>query len=57
VVDPNVHDIRIDREATEQRRIELTGRQLPEGYGPGEVHPDGWRTGELLAAGIHRHPH
>jgi N-methylhydantoinase B len=55
--DPDVHDFRIDREATERRRAELVGRQLTEGYGPGEVHPDGRRTGELLAAGTHRHPH
>jgi N-methylhydantoinase B len=56
-VDPDVHDFRIDREATERGRAELAGRQLPKGYGPGEVHPDGRRTGELLAAGIHGHPH
>jgi N-methylhydantoinase B len=52
-VDPDVHDYRIDREATERLRGELAGRELPVGYGPGEVHPDGRRTGELLER--HRH--
>jgi N-methylhydantoinase B len=55
--DPDVHRFRIDAEATERRRRELAGRALPEGYGPGEVHPDGQRTGELLAAMLHGHRH
>jgi N-methylhydantoinase B len=52
-VDADVHDYRIDAEGTAQLREELRGRQLPVGYGPGEVHPDGKRTGELLAAAGH----
>jgi N-methylhydantoinase B len=56
-VDPDVHDFRIDTAATERLRGELAGRRLPEGFGPYEVHPDGLRTGELLAAALHRHEH
>jgi N-methylhydantoinase B len=48
-VDPDVHDYRIDQEATARLRGELQDRQLPVGYGPGEVHPDGLKAGELLA--------
>jgi N-methylhydantoinase B len=48
VVDPDVHDYRIDAAETARLREELAGRELPEGYGPGEVHPDGKRTGEYL---------
>jgi N-methylhydantoinase B len=55
VVDPDVHDYRVDAEATEKLREELAGRELPVGYGPGERHPDGLRTGELLAAHGHDH--
>lgn len=47
-VDPEVHDFRIDAQATAQQREAFAGRELPEGYGPGQVHPDGKRTGELL---------
>ena len=39
-----------DAEATARLRAELSGRELPAGYGPGERHPDGLRTGELLSA-------
>ena len=49
VVDPDIHDLRIDRAATEKLRANLERRELPTGYGPGEMHPDGLRTGELLA--------
>ena len=31
--------------------VHFRGRELPVGYGPGEVHPDGKRTGELLKEG------
>ena len=55
VVDPDVHDLRIDHAATAQLRAELVGRELPTGYGPGEVHPDGLRTGEFLAHAGHNH--
>jgi N-methylhydantoinase B len=48
VVDADVHDFRIDDQATRELRESLAGRELPVGYGPGEVHPDGRRTGELL---------
>ena len=42
-----------DRRARDRGlRRELADRQLPVGYGPGEVHPDGKRTGELLAEGM-----
>ncbi len=47
-VDPDVHDYRIDHEATAEQRARLADRELVVGYGPGEVHPDGKRTGELL---------
>lgn len=50
VVNADVHDYRIDWDQTRQQRTQLRDRVLPEGYGPGEVHPDGKRTGELLAA-------
>lgn len=50
VVDPDVHDYRIDEGATLALRESMRDRVLPEGHGPGEVHPDGKRTGELLAA-------
>ena len=53
VVDTDVHDLRIDEAATAKLRTRLAGRQLPVGYGPGEIHPDGQRTGELLAAAAH----
>ncbi len=56
-VDPEVHDIRIDREATHAERTALAGRRLPEGYGPGQVHPDGKRTGELLNRALLGHDH
>jgi N-methylhydantoinase B len=49
VVDPDVHDYRIDQEETNRLREQLRDRELPVGYGPNEVHPDGKRTGELLA--------
>jgi len=49
VIDPEVHDFRVDAEATARRRRELADSPLPPGYGPREVHPDGKRTGELLA--------
>jgi N-methylhydantoinase B len=55
VVDADVHDLRIDHAATAQLRAELVGRELPTGYGPGEVHPDGLRTGEFLAHAGHNH--
>jgi N-methylhydantoinase B len=51
-VDADLHDYRIDHAATHRRRSELQGRELPEGYGPGQVHPDGKRTGDLLARPI-----
>ena len=51
LVDPDVHDYRIDAAETARLREELAGRELPVGYGPGEVHPDGKRTGEFLAKG------
>ena len=54
-VDPDVHEFRLDVEATELKRRELAGKPLPEGFGPGEVHPDGMRTGELLAHALHGH--
>jgi N-methylhydantoinase B len=57
VVDPDVHDFRIDTKATERRRMEASHHPLPEGFGPGEVHPDGKRTGELLARALHGHSH
>jgi N-methylhydantoinase B len=47
-VDPDVHDYRIAADATEALRAEMAKTPLPEGYGPGEVHPDGKRAGELL---------
>jgi N-methylhydantoinase B len=56
-VDPAVHDWRIDYEASERTRAELARKPEPVGYGPGEVHPDGKRTGELLAAALHGHAH
>lgn len=49
-VNPDVHDYRIDQEATKLVRNSMRGRLLVDGYGPGEVHPDGKRTGELLQA-------
>jgi len=49
-VDPDVHDFRIDAEATAALRKEMALVERPEGYGPGEIHPDGKRTGELLRA-------
>jgi N-methylhydantoinase B len=55
-IDPDVHDFRIDPAATERVRAELAHRVLPVGHGPGEVHPDGKRTGELLAKAL-RHSH
>lgn len=48
-VDPDIHAYRIDHEATAGWRARLAGRELVLGHGPGEVHPDGQRTGELLA--------
>ncbi|MBV9423412.1 MAG: hydantoinase B/oxoprolinase family protein [Solirubrobacterales bacterium] len=56
-LDPEVHDFRIDRSATEAERAALAGRELPEGYGPGQVHPDGKRTGELLSRALLGHDH
>jgi N-methylhydantoinase B len=50
-IDPDLHDYRIDVAATAALRSDLFGRELPIGYGPGEVHPDGKRTGELLVDG------
>jgi N-methylhydantoinase B len=50
VVDPDVHDYRIDEAATVELRRSLGDRDLPEGYGPSEVHPDGKRAAALLAA-------
>jgi N-methylhydantoinase B len=50
VVDPDVHDYRIDEAATVELRRSLADRDLPEGYGPSEVHPDGKRAAALLAA-------
>jgi len=47
-VDPAVHDYRIAADATMALRAEMGETPLPEGYGPGEVHPDGKRAGELL---------
>jgi len=49
-LDPEVHDYRIDQEGTNKLRNSMSGRHLTEGYGPGEVHPDGKHTGELLLA-------
>jgi N-methylhydantoinase B len=54
-VDVEVHDFRIDVPATETERAALADRELPEGFGPGEVHPDGKRTGELLWHALLRH--
>ncbi|CAN5503556.1 hydantoinase B/oxoprolinase family protein [soil metagenome] len=50
-VDPDVHDYRIDEAATDELRASLRGRTLPEGYGPGEVHPDGKKAAALLGMG------
>lgn len=49
-VDPDVNDYRVDAGATDALRASMEGRKLDEGYGPGKVHPDGRRTGEMLAA-------
>jgi len=56
-VDPDVHDYRIDEAATLALRKEMAGVERPVGYGPGEVHPDGKRTGELLRAHADAHGH
>ncbi len=48
-VDPDVHEYRIDRQETQKLRASLRDRKLPIGVGPGQTHPDGLRTGELLA--------
>ena len=56
-VDPDVHDYRIDEPATLALRKEMAGIERPVGYGPGEVHPDGKRTGELLRAHADAHGH
>ena len=42
------------RTVTAALRERLRDRVLPEGYGPAQVHPDGKRTGELLAHGNNR---
>ena len=56
-VDPDIHDFRIDEKATAALRKEMAGVERPVGYGPGEVHPDGKRTGELLRAHADAHGH
>jgi N-methylhydantoinase B len=49
-VDQDVHDYRIDEDSTRDLRAEMAKVTRPEGFGPGEVHPDGKRAAELLAA-------
>jgi N-methylhydantoinase B len=53
-VDPDLHDYRIDVAATAKLRVGMEGRELEEGYGPGQVHPDGKRTGELLSQALRK---
>jgi hypothetical protein len=47
--DPDIHDYRIDEKATDALRKKKGKMDLPEGYGPGEAHPDGKIAGQLLA--------
>lgn len=47
-VEPDVHEYRVDAEATERLRRELSQQPRSRGFGSHEIHPDGLRAAELL---------